>query len=306
MVAALVALTTVRQKQSRALGRLSMRRRLPGRVAVLAALAWFMLAAACFACEDQALKIETQPIGSEVHIFAVLCGLLEATVSFEADLKNMSALPSNPVTVSLHTQGRTPIAVLRASDPRYDYAYTYKYRWNKGLLDHSTSVQGQYVISYLPYPRGQTDRVNQGFLGTYSHFSGSHDEYAVDFSLPEEATICAALPGIVIGVRDDSTEGGPERKFQKCANYVVIKHADGTYAEYAHVQPGGALVHLGQRVFAGVPIARAGHTGQADAPHLHFCIYKILAGQEKVSLPLQFRTTAALHTPVEGMVIRND
>lgn len=53
--------------------------------------------------------------------------------------------------------------------------------------------------------------------------------------------------------------------------YVILKDADGTH-EYAfmHIQKGSVQVHEGQAVHAGDPLAKVGHTGDAQGPHLHF------------------------------------
>ena len=56
-------------------------------------------------------------------------------------------------------------------------------------------------------------------------------------------------------------------------NRVVIRHTlpDGqvVYSLYAHLLPRSVLVHAGDVVAAGQPIAKVGRTGRATAPHLH-------------------------------------
>jgi len=56
-------------------------------------------------------------------------------------------------------------------------------------------------------------------------------------------------------------------------NRVVIRHKlpDGqvVYSLYAHLLAKSVLVHAGEVVAAGEPIARVGRTGRATAPHLH-------------------------------------
>jgi murein DD-endopeptidase MepM/ murein hydrolase activator NlpD len=49
---------------------------------------------------------------------------------------------------------------------------------------------------------------------------------------------------------------------------VVVEHADGTRSRYAHLSV--AVVHAGDVVGAGQPIGRAGNSGRATGPHLHF------------------------------------
>ena len=52
-------------------------------------------------------------------------------------------------------------------------------------------------------------------------------------------------------------------------NRIVVKHDEGTYAAYAHLQQGSAKVATGQRVEAGQVIAEVGNTGNTTQPHLH-------------------------------------
>ncbi|WP_328321317.1 transglycosylase family protein [Streptomyces sp. NBC_00388] len=49
---------------------------------------------------------------------------------------------------------------------------------------------------------------------------------------------------------------------------VVIRHANGTYTQYAHLS--ALTARMGQNVQQGQRIARSGSTGNATGPHLHF------------------------------------
>jgi murein DD-endopeptidase MepM/ murein hydrolase activator NlpD len=49
---------------------------------------------------------------------------------------------------------------------------------------------------------------------------------------------------------------------------VVIEHQDGTRTRYAHLS--AAVVVKDEAVQAGVPVGRAGRSGRATGPHLHF------------------------------------
>ncbi|GAA3388399.1 LysM peptidoglycan-binding domain-containing M23 family metallopeptidase [Streptomyces roseoviridis] len=51
-------------------------------------------------------------------------------------------------------------------------------------------------------------------------------------------------------------------------NEVVIRHADGTYSQYAHLS--SLSVSAGQSVSGGQQIGLSGSTGNSSGPHLHF------------------------------------
>jgi len=97
----------------------------------------------------------------------------------------------------------------------------------------------------LPFPRaGQT---NDG----------------INIALPEGTPIKAAEDGVVAYAGNELKGYG---------NLVLIRHADGYVTAYAHAKE--LLVKRGDPIKRGQTIARAGQTGNVDAPQLHFEIRK--------------------------------
>jgi murein DD-endopeptidase MepM/ murein hydrolase activator NlpD len=70
----------------------------------------------------------------------------------------------------------------------------------------------------------------------------------------------------------------------------VVKHADGTYASYAHLSPFSARVKPGQRVSGGTPLATSGETGFTSGPHLHFDVYRPVVGGFRETIAVAFGT----------------
>lgn len=140
----------------------------------------------------------------------------------------------------------------------------------------------------LPWPGGETISVVQGNNGAFSHTG--LEAFAWDFSMPTGAIIEAARGGVVRYVRDDSNAGGDDvNLFGPAANYIVIDHGDGTSGLYMHLMDGGALVHVGEQVQQGQPIAENGGTGYATGPHLHFMVERTEPGVwYDQSLPISF------------------
>jgi murein DD-endopeptidase MepM/ murein hydrolase activator NlpD len=141
--------------------------------------------------------------------------------------------------------------------------------------------------------------VSQGNLGRVSHGPGSGNEYAIDWTMPEGSMVLAARGGTVIAIKQDSNAGGDDKKFDLAGNLVVVKHDDGTCAEYLHLQPDSALVKLGQHVNAGTPLASSGNTGHTTGPHLHVAVFINQTGSERTSLPVRWVTR---HGTVDRLV----
>jgi len=119
--------------------------------------------------------------------------------------------------------------------------------------------------------------------------------------MPVGTKVYAARPGVVIGVRADSSLGGPDKKWMDDTNYVIIKHDDGTMAEYLHLLHNGVLVSVGDRVTLDRPIALSGVTGYTTQPHLHFAVFTLVAGTTSQSLPATFQASDGnVFTPREG------
>ena len=216
----------------------------------------------------------------------------EYTVTLQAELQNMTASQRLPFTADAAGRTTFELARFQVTDPTKTWRYNYRYNWEYGGRRDSTSNDADYA---MPFGPGRYV-VMQGPLGSYSHFKGSGSEHAIDWAVPEGTTILAAREGRVVGVRDDSTFSGTDPKFKPLANYVIIKHADGTFADYHHLKPGGALVKLGDMVKLGQPIGLSGNTGYSTKPHLHFAVFQAIDGKKVLSLPFRLKTDRGVFT----------
>ena len=50
----------------------------------------------------------------------------------------------------------------------------------------------------------------------------------------------------------------------------MMKHTDGTFGTYWHLQKNGISVKIGDHVSRGDVIAQSDNTGNSSTPHLHF------------------------------------
>jgi hypothetical protein len=94
--------------------------------------------------------------------------------------------------------------------------------------------------------------------------------WAWDFALPIGTPIVAARDGIVAAAVDSFSGSGRRISDKPRANFVVVRHTDGTYSRYYHLERGSNAVRVGDSVVAGQTIARSGNTGFSSGPHLHF------------------------------------
>lgn len=227
-----------------------------------------------------------EQIGDVVTLSVRSNYLSEFTVTLEAKLENMTS--SRPLPLTVESAGRRSfvLAKFTVTDKTKRWRYDYQPYWQFGARRSTTTNDADYA---MPFGPGRYV-VMQGPRGTFSHFAGTGSENAVDWTVPEGTIVCAAREGRVVGVKQDSSIGGADPSFRPFANYVIIKHADGTFAEYVHLQKDGAMVKLGDEVSTGQPIGLSGQTGFASKPHLHFDVFQAIDGKKKLSLPFRLKT----------------
>jgi len=138
----------------------------------------------------------------------------------------------------------------------------------------------------LPFRPGEKHYIIQGYQTMFSH----KGECAIDFTMKQGTVICAARGGIVTELKEDGVKHGVSYKFAGEGNYVEVRHSDGTYAGYWHLQKNGATVSVGDTVVTGQPIGLSGHTGYSALPHLHFYVYGFDSKGKYVTYPTRFRT----------------
>jgi len=131
----------------------------------------------------------------------------------------------------------------------------------------------------LPLPRTRAHfLLVQGVGGAFSHFDDL--TFAFDWAMPMRTPIPAARAGEVIAVRSEPDDRNVPFE-ERIANYVRIRHADGSVAVYAHLDT--TTRRPGEFVRAGEVIGLSGNTGYSTQPHLHFHVEK-----DGRSIPIAF------------------
>lgn len=81
-------------------------------------------------------------------------------------------------------------------------------------------------------------------------------------------TVYSPLTGTVVEAVDSLRDRRWPEEQPAVGNHVWL-HRDSLYVVLAHLKQGSVRVEAGERVEAGQPVARIGHTGNTTEPHLH-------------------------------------
>lgn len=141
-------------------------------------------------------------------------------------------------------------------------------------------------IYWLPYQSSKKFLLIQGWESRFSH----KGELSLDFKMKQGTKIFAAREGVVTEMKEDSDVGGTKEEYLSKGNHVVIRHSDGSYAGYWHLQYNGASVNIGDSVTKGQLIGFSGNTGYSAFPHLHFWVYQKDSAFK--TIPTRFHTKA--------------
>ena len=206
------------------------------------------------------IEIELRLVDAR-NVHAIPALPLRTVLSGERARQVVALLPANPALGSSYGLGLKALPgrpLVRAAVPPFAY--------RRPLPPHVRAAVGQGA-------GGPTHRQPQSF-------------HAMDFEVPDGTTVVAARDGQVIDVVMGFEGGGLRPEFDGKANLIRIEHADGTMALYVHLAPRTAMVRIGDRVVAGQPLAKSGHTGYATGPHLHFAV-QINQDFSLVSIPFE-------------------
>ena len=213
-------------------------------------------------------------------------------------LINMEADAEIPFGTELGP-GSTAVPLFRLTPTRTSGRVGYSLSYGFARGNPFTAAHDDEFTYLVPFAHGEKRRLSQGFSGNFSHFG--ENEYAVDFEMPEGTPIYAARGGIVAEVKEDSRVGGASASYSDDANYILVMHDDGSFANYVHLRPGGAIVEPGDRVLEADLIGYSGNTGRSSGPHLHFDVRLPTPEGRMESIPFLFRgDRGSALVPMEG------
>ncbi|MDA1028280.1 MAG: M23 family metallopeptidase [Bacteroidetes bacterium] len=234
-------------------------------------------------CYEETFCIDSETIDERVDIFVRSLVSWEITMILDVAAENMRANAQLPLTESYKGLSRTKVVSLAIDDPDVGWEFSFSVKWIQG--DFKAEHQRGFAYE-LPYSKGEEYLVGQGYLGNLTH----QGKYAIDWDMPSGTYVRAARAGIVIDLVEEFTEGRPDPELKSRANYVKIRHSDGTIGNYVHLAPRSVSVNIGAAVSTGQVIARSGNTGFTSGPHLHFEVYSATRDLGRRTIPVEFNT----------------
>jgi len=191
---------------------------------------------------------------------------ISVKLSFEG-LRNFR--PSSPNGSVVVIPAKSSVTINALQMKRKNTASSYAFSLTHVLGDTENAKHDDNFVYRLPFENGKSYYIGQGYKGTFSHF----EDYALDFDMDEGTKIHASRDGIVVNIKTDSNRGCKRSKCKADGNFILVYHDDGSFANYYHLQQGGSIVQIGDKVVAGQHIGYSGNTGWSSGPHLHFEVY---------------------------------
>lgn len=150
--------------------------------------------------------------------------------------------------------------------------------------------------SYLPALTYAYDFVQIG-QGTKSYRNdGARNSdyfcYGEDVLAAADGEVVVATDGVEENLPSKTPADAPEcyqspASIPMPGNHVVIKHAEGEYTFYAHLQP-RIRVRVGQKVRRYQLLGRVGNSGESTEPHLHFHLADGVSLNASNGMPIAF------------------
>ncbi len=242
------------------------------------------------------VTLEAVDVGKYINIYVKNMNPYSITLRIKESYENLSFDKRVKKVFPLKSGEKREYIRLYKLRGAISYSYNYSYSWIIGSVD---AVHDDEYIYRLPYAKGTSHMVTQGFNGVTTH--NGHSQYAIDFGMPVGTKLYASRDGVVVKTKENSNRGGYNKKFSSSGNYITIEHSDSTFATYYHLKKNGVVVDVGQKVNRGDLIAYSGNTGYSSGPHLHLAIFKANTATSTKTIPIKLLSqNSIINIPKKG------
>jgi murein DD-endopeptidase MepM/ murein hydrolase activator NlpD len=220
-----------------------------------------------FAQQQLKTKLYNEKLSGGYNVLVDNDEFCPISMKIDLELTNMSSSNGNHkiFVIPAKTKGFI-ITKLQPIKPNAGGGFKTQSAANYG--DATVTSPAEYIYS-LPFQKGKSFGVHQGYNGNFSH----QGENALDFTMPIGTEVVAARDGVVVKVVENNDQACPERSCSQFNNYILIYHNDGTFSNYVHLKQNGAVVKEGDVVKQNDLIGYSGNTGFTNGPHLHFMVF---------------------------------
>ncbi len=247
-----------------------------------------------FFSQEFNVKFNVEKTATSYLIFADNNEYSPMSAQFQFTLDNMKSSIKNEENIVIPSNTKKNlVATITAVNPKKSFAFKYTVSYNFGDVTQE-NYDTDFVYN-LPFKKGKSYRVDQGYGGAFSH----QNQFALDFNLKEGDEIFAAREGTVTEIVENFNQHCSSAECAKMNNKIIIMHSDGTFAEYAHLQQYGVEVNLGDQIKKGQFIGYSGNTGFSKGPHLHFSVFLNRMDGNRKYIPTKFKTQNSLAEQLE-------
>lgn len=217
----------------------------------------------------QVVELFREENPDSIVIYAYNEEFCPVTITLNLSLKNMKSSRGKQKDFVIPAAAvKYHVTTLKPKTRRKGYEFSYDYNMHYG--DHTRSTIDHDYEYWLPFERGVTSTIHQGYNGRFSH----NNTYALDFAMPIGSKVMAARGGTVIKIVDKHARNCNSKSCAKYNNLIWIYHTDGSIAEYVHLNTNGSLVKPGDIIEKGQHIGYSGNVGWSNGPHLHFGVFE--------------------------------